>query len=221
MEPENKDFSFLHRFMQNYNNTNVGEQGSWESESQAPDWKEFKTDLEHVQSQIKDVQQRLNGINLSKDTLENNVEKLKKTVEENKETAQDLKNKFIEGLGLFVAFITFISTNVTIFSQIKNVSIAVFFMGLMLLCILVFLYVFYIIMDKKMDKRDVKIKSSFRNLFIFISVVLTISYFAMLYLEKNISSVLTSYKEGKPICVNCTIDKECQIQEAYPKLKGK
>lgn len=210
MEPENKDFSFLHRFMQNYNNTNVGEQGSWESESQAPDWKEFKTDLEHLKAQLDDIK-------TSKDNLKEDVEKLKKTVEENKETAQDLKNKFIEGLGLFVAFITFVSTNVTIFSQIKSVSVAVFFMGLMLLCILVFLYVFYIIMDKK----NLKVTKAFRNLFILVGVVLFLSYFAMLFLEKNISSVITFYKEDKPICVNCKIDEKCQIKEESPALKGK
>ena len=146
MAPENKGSSFLYRLMQNHNNnTNVGEQHSWESENQAPNWKEFKDVLRHLQKQIDEVEGELEGIKTSKDSLNEEVEKLKKTVEENKETAQDLKNKFIEGLGLFVAFITFISTNVTIFSQIKNVSTAVFFMGLMLLCILVFLYVFYII----------------------------------------------------------------------------
>lgn len=191
------------------NNATISSQATGGNESSS-DWKQLKKDIEALQKQTESLKQEISDINDSNKDLENSVA-------ENKKESKELKQKIIEGLGLFVAFITFVSTNVTVFSRIENISVAVFFMGLMLLCMLIFLYAFSLLMEYK----NAKVKKGFLTLLGWTVGGVILSYMGMFVLEKNLLDVLHFIGKNKPICVNCRIDQDCNIQETYPVLQNK
>lgn len=81
--------------------------------------------------------------------LTENVTKLEKQISLKKDEIEKLRNRIFEALGIFVAFITFISANVTAFANIKSISIAVIFMFSFLICIFLFLYILHIVINNK------------------------------------------------------------------------
>ena len=169
---------------------------------------------------IRDVIKELSSASykLKKDIgkLKEHNEKLTKLVNSSTGEFEELKKRFIEVLGLFGTFITFVLANVTVFSKIENISIAVVFMGLMLLCMLVFLYGFALILERK----DEVLRKRLCKFIGWTALGVLLASLVMFVLEKNVASVVAAYKEGKPICVNCRIDRECQIKDVYPTLKS-
>lgn len=81
--------------------------------------------------------------------LTENVTKLEKQISLKKDEIEKLRNRIFEALGIFVAFITFISANVTAFANIKSISIAVIFMFSFLICIFLFLYILHLIINDR------------------------------------------------------------------------
>ena len=69
-------------------------------------------------------------------------------VNETKAEIEKNRIRVIEAIGIFVALITFISTNITIFSHITSLSAALYFMITMSIVILLFLSAFLIFVNK-------------------------------------------------------------------------
>lgn len=124
----------------------------------------------------------------SNETRTKAVEKpLKRTSQKNtyfyKELKDNLKSELIdesraeiekdrlkqtEILSIFFALFTFISVNVQVFSHLDSVSEAILFMLLMLVCLVVFMYF------AKMIIWDKRVVISFRNVFIYIIVFVSL-----------------------------------------------
>lgn len=178
--------------------------------SSSRDFEKIKKDLEGLAQTTETVQKDLATVTKDK-------EQLKKEVQETKDESKNLKQKIIEGLGLFVAFITFVSANVTVFSKIENISIAVFFMELMLLCMLIFVYAFCLIIESKNTKMHERV----RSLIYWVIGGVIVSYIGMWFLEKNLVTITRLIGDSTRVCINCTIDKELNFTQPRLLLKSK
>lgn len=174
--------------------------------------------------ELSEIKEILSNLTKNSQTLKGDMENLKKhhstlqkQIKESEKQVKTIKRQFTEVFGLFGTFITFILANVTVFSKVKSISIAIAFMGAMLLCMLVFLYGFILFLEKE----DKPLQSKIQKLIWRVLVGVGVMYLVMFLMEKSISSVLVSYHKGKPICVNCRIDQGCNIQETYPILQNK
>lgn len=193
-----------------YNENAIVSESTGGHASSSSDFEKIKQDLESLVQTTKTLQEDLASVTKDK-------EQLKKEVQETKDESKNLKQKIIEGLGLFVAFITFVSANVTVFSKIEHISIAVFFMELMLLCMLIFVYAFCLIMESK----NAKMHERVRNLVWWVIVGVIVSYIGMWVLEKNLVTITRFISDTTRVCINCTIDKELNFTQPRLLLKNK
>jgi heme/copper-type cytochrome/quinol oxidase subunit 4 len=125
--------------------------------------------LDKKQGDLEKVQQDLEKE--TKETLQTELGNLKDDINKS-------KTDFIQALALFVALFTFISVNITIFTKIEYLSAGIWFMFLMLLCIIVFSLIFHIILYNKWTG-GVEL-----NWLIFLILILIVGLFTSLHNEK-------------------------------------
>lgn len=210
MFPENRQ--------EDTNNTNAS--GSLQDVNNLLGQSPAKTTVD-ILEQPDDLKGFLKSLSSSSNQLKKDIGKLKTRnknlkdlVDKSIDEFKELKKRFMEVLGLFGTFITFVLANVTVFSRIDNISIAIVFMGLMLLCMLVFLYGITLILERE----DGALRARLRKFIGVTTLGVFLASLAMFLLEKSVVSVVTAYREGKPICVNCHIDKDCNIVKTSPGL---
>ena len=175
------------------------------SEMNISEWSET---LSQLDTRLSATEQKLSEVNTA-------ATNLKKTVAEQKNEYSELKQKIIEGLGLFVAFITFVSANVTVFSKVEHVSIAILFMGLMLLCMLCFLYAFFLVVDSKSKTLKEKMLPFIWKVAFAVGMI----FLALWLIEKQFITIVHNLGREKSICINCVVDENGKIYKPHPILK--
>lgn len=170
---------------------------------------ELEKQLSQFADRVQKLEQEIN--NASSETRD-----LDEKLKTQKDEYNAFKQKIIEGLGLFVAFITFVSANVTVFSRVEHVSIAILFMGLMLLCMLTFLYAFFIILEP----RSTNLKNRMQKLIYCTGGVVIVIFLCLWGMEKKLITVVRFLGQNKPICIHCTIDKDSELKKITPILRA-
>lgn len=140
---------------------------------------------------------------------------LKDKVNAQQHEYSELRQKIIEGLGLFVAFITFVSANVTVFSRVEHVSMAILFMGLMLLCMLCFLYAFFIVMEPKSKM----IKDGLLPVIKKVALIVVGTCLVFWLCEKKLVSIVKQIGKEKSICINCIVDEQGRMYKSQPRIE--
>ena len=120
---------------------------------------------------------------------------------------EKLKLQLIEGLGLFVAFITFISASVTFLSKVENMALAIFFIFSILFCMLFFVYALAILTDILTEEN----RTRFSRLVATVALVAIVMYVGMWCYERNLPDIIKKISKREQICINCKIDKEGNI----------
>lgn len=111
-------------------------------DSTAGDSNEFAT-FQYVAQQVK-VSIETAKEQLSVDIKKEVQESLLKEQNEIKAAVDKTRNTVLASLALFASFFSFLSVNISIFSRINDLSLAAWFMLLMLACLLVFISVFFL-----------------------------------------------------------------------------
>lgn len=172
------------------------------------DIKKWAEILGQLDKRLSSAEQKLTDINTNANTLKNKVK-------EQQHEYSELRQKIIEGLGLFVAFITFVSANVTVFSRVEHVSMAILFMGLMLLCMLCFLYAFFIVMEPKSKMIKDGLLPVIKN----VALIVVGTCLIFWVFEKEFVSIVKKVGKEKSICINCVIDEQGKIYKPQPRLE--
>ena len=94
----------------------------------------------------KKIEDKLNG------ELKIQAEKLERRFKRNIEQS---RLNIIEVLGIFVALFTFISVNINIFTKVEYLSAAIWFMFIMLVCLVVFVFLLHIVLHR--DEKNTRI----------------------------------------------------------------
>jgi hypothetical protein len=131
--------------------TSSGESNIPPKTSQIDDWA-FR--MLSIQSSEENKRNREQTENVLKEFTENEIKKASKEIAEKLD--KDLKNEIndhkvglIESLAIFVALFTFVSTNITIFSNVEYLAAGIWFMIIMLTCLIIFISVLHNVLHKK------------------------------------------------------------------------
>lgn len=111
-----------------------------------------------------------------------------------KRNIEQSKLNIIEGLGIFAALFTFISVNINIFTKVEYLSAAIWFMFIMLVCLVVFVFLLHIVLYK--NEKNGKIWIGIFTLFL----ILILGYIATDGLgikinQSNLDGLKESYEQ--------------------------
>lgn len=187
--------------------------GNWTGHIANPDLS-LKSDLNNSDPDIKQIAekvinlgQEINNLNANLRSAQEQNKKLQSAINKQDNELSKLKTQLMEGLGLFVAFITFISATVTIFSKAETIASVIVLMFSMLLCMLIFVYAFVIITDMGSTKTTKR----FQWLCGIVVLLGIVGYGCLFFYEKNIVDIITKVANREMVCINCLIDKEGNV----------
>ncbi|MGB2579620.1 hypothetical protein AAIR98_001539 [Elusimicrobium simillimum] len=121
----------------------------------------------------------------------NKINDLSGTLFKTKREIVKFRSSTIQGLGIFVAFITFISANVTIFPKVTSVTQGIVFMFLMLCAMIIFLYFLGLVLHRKTMVLKTK---SIIILILVAAGVGTVGALAFFFLEKKFVNTFETSK---------------------------
>ncbi len=172
-------------------------------------------DIHKWSETLEQLDRRLSVTEQKLTTVNTNANNLTEKVKEQQHDYSELRQKIIEWLGLFVAFITFVSANVTVFSRVEHVSMAILFMGLMLLCMLCFLYAFFIVMEPKSKMIKDGLLPVIKN----VALIVAVTCLVFWIFEKELVSIVKKVGKEKSICINCIMDEQGKMCKSQPRLE--
>ncbi len=186
---------------------------NWTGHAANPDLS-LKSDLNHSDPDVKQIAEKvinlgreINNLNANLRSAQEQNKKLQSALNKQDNKLSKLKTQLMEGLGLFVAFITFISATVTIFSKAETIVSLIVLMFSMLLCMLIFVFAFVIIMDMG-NTKTIKHFWWLCGIVVLLGIV---GYGGLFLYEKNIVDIITKVANREMICINCLIDKEGNV----------
>lgn len=164
-------------------------------------------DVKQVAEKVINLDREINNLNVNLRSAQEQNKKLQFALNKQDNKLSKLKTQLMEGLGLFVAFITFISATVTIFSKAETITSLIVLMFSMLLCMLIFVYAFVIIMDMG-NTKTIKHFWWLCGIVVLLGIV---GYGGLFLYERNIVDIITKVANREMICINCLIDKEGNV----------
>lgn len=147
--------------------------------------------LDDIRVVVIDSLKKLDNSKKDVDVLGEQVKKIQDSQDSNERFIGKIQNNFLQFLGFVVAFITFISVNITLYSRVKDLFSAMIFTTLLLLLLITFLLLTDLVVthwnDSKGDFLIVK-----RNVFIVLIGVI-IMLFVLAYTKKiSLNPIVTS-----------------------------
>lgn len=126
------------------------------------------------------VQYKFEEIKKLHDSFKSELKEIKLSLDKTKDDIQLEKNNIIWSLSLFVAFFTFISTNITIFSKVDDVFTALILMFWMIISISIMLMIFFLFLTHKSWEPIIK-----NPLLLILWILISINLFSLWYFNNN------------------------------------